>query len=440
MKLIKLQSLIIFFVSFLFTMNFMFLIPSGLKWDGKFPVVTFKLSSIHPNLKSEKELEAIQEAAKKWSFSDTKGHFNFSYNGKTTQAEPYSPSSIGCTDEFKQEAKETENTVFYASPQHSLDCTGESCSQSVDPDCTGAACTYLWSCENENKILHFDIQLNYDAIKSANPYSANYNIVELQSILARELDYVVGLGHCSPGDTSHECLTKSTSIGQSDPKASDIMYRLPPMQNPGCQPVVNTGTSVIPLALVGSNETTCVEQENIIGKELSDDDKNGVKALYGTLSSKEIEMSNRMNEFYQEVETRCLSGSCEVPELSSDEMAAKTEHDDLLNQKYTSIDTIRLKKHKMFQELYHNAYSQTGISAEEYLLTALKTMNEKIHEFEKGSLIGSKRLLAVQIKDRENAVKNYQNDLDSTYLNFLDAEMKTLIMIKREMTNEINNR
>jgi hypothetical protein len=370
----------------LFTINFMSLTTGKLKWNSKFPVVSFKIGSLP--VEDNVIKENIKNAAKKWSMLKTNARFSFVYSGKNSKSFPFSSEETYCSEQFVNEMKAAENTIFTVPTVN-------------DPDCTSSACSFIWSCERKNEILHFDTQINISEFDSILGLDGQ---IELQAKIAHELGHIIGLGHCSIGDNTTECQTKLTN-GQTEPSKTDVMYKFPK------EIIHPTGSDI-----------------------------GGINFLYGETTDAEKNTFQKMKDYYDEVDNRCLLHDCSVPTLSIEEINAYNRHQSLLASEDLHTSEAVLYKHRQFQELFHSAYSESSYSAEEHLLQTLFDLHNKVTKLSKDSLQGSILIISIQIKDREKAINSYSGMLDTMYYKFLQAELKTLVMIRKEMKDELARR
>lgn len=225
----------------------------------EFPYIKFKVNTALAPFNSAGSIQATKRAAENW-FRQSKAKLLFYLDGETIQRSPHSPSNYECSQSDQEELFKQEKTVYSMS--------GE------DPDCTGPACTFIWSCDD--KILHFDIQVNsYDyawgvlsppaeepegipiwslsLIPSvSSPAATVSNIHDLETVLTHEFGHAAGMDHCKVGDLDSDCYAKIVS-GQSNPSESEVMYKF---VNPG-----------------------------VVKTNLSADDANGIRELYGELKT-----------------------------------------------------------------------------------------------------------------------------------------------------------
>ena len=151
-KIIRLGLRLGLILIILSTIHFMYLSPDKKHWFDmvyqKFPVVKYKVNPTMIGFNTgskESIIDAIRKASDVWSFQSGESHFQFSYNG-TTNVNPMSYDQMNCTSEGKEILRNTDNLVY--------------ASNTEDSDCSGQACTYIWSCDGQNEILHFDMQIN----------------------------------------------------------------------------------------------------------------------------------------------------------------------------------------------------------------------------------------------------------------------------------------
>jgi len=100
----------------------------------------------------------------------------------------------------------------------------------------------------------------------------------------------------------------------------------------------------------------------------------------------------------------------------------------------------RLKKFREIQKDYLTALILNPLSAEDYLKESLDNSGIYISETPKELLLPSVLDLCVTIRNRKRAMEEHKYELDAQYLEFLEVEMKTLIILRRRMLDEISTR
>jgi hypothetical protein len=203
MKTKKVKTKIGIMIIILFTVNWMFLTPDKLQWGelfNKFPIVKYKVNPTMIGFNTgskESILDIIRSAGNLWSFQSGESHFKLSYNGTTTST-PVGYDQMGCTEEAKQTIRELDNIVYASNVE--------------DDDCAGQACTYIWSCEDKNEILHFDMQINasgYEWDMGTN-HKKSYNLF---TVVANQFGQLLGLSHCATGESEADCQAKVAAQG-----------------------------------------------------------------------------------------------------------------------------------------------------------------------------------------------------------------------------------
>ena len=257
-----------------FTLNFMYLTPDKLQWGSiysKFPIVKYKVnpSMIGFNTGDKNQiLDLIQNAANLWSFQSGESHFQLSYNGMST-SEPVGYDAMGCTEEVKESVRALDNLVYASNIE--------------DSDCSGQACTYIWSCEGNGdntpgEIFHFDMEINardYEWDTGTN-HKKSYNLF---TIVAKQFGQLLGLSHCSPCDSETACQAQVTLQGTSNPTSDSLLYKF-------------------------------IEPE-LIRTALSPDDKAGLQSLYGSLDSEDKTILADSKKLKEKVNSLC--NPCQNP-------------------------------------------------------------------------------------------------------------------------------
>ena len=383
-------------VIILFTVNWMFLTPDKLQWGGlfnQFPIVKYK---VNPTMigfntgSNESIIDIIRSAGNLWSFQSGESHFKLSYNGLTTTA-PAGYDQMGCTEDAKKAMRELDNIVYASNVE--------------DDDCTGQACTYIWSCEDKNEILHFDMQINasgYEWDMGTN-HKKSYNLF---TVVANQFGQLLGLSHCVPGESEADCQAKVARQGTSNPTSDSLLYKF-------------------------------IEPE-VIRSALSPDDKAGLKALYGELTPEEQNMKAEMQSFADKANAYCTQ-PCVTPDKETNAKYALSVEDAATIQLYWQSGRDQgkdnrdfyLEKYRWMQKSYTIAYSYNRKSAEYYILDAI----ENFHYYQDGDIreayLLERMLLSVQISIRQKLLDDAKYELDSNFYQFIENEQKILIQLRR---------
>jgi hypothetical protein len=396
MKTTKVKTLLGITVIILFTINWMFLTPDKLQWGGlfnKFPIVKYK---VNPTMigfntgSNESIIDIIRSAGNLWSFQSGESHFKLSYNGLTTTA-PAGYDQMGCTEDAKKAMRELDNIVYASNVE--------------DDDCSGQACTYIWSCEDKNEILHFDMQINasgYEWDMGTN-HKKSYNLF---TVVANQFGQLLGLSHCATGESEADCQAKVAAQGTSNPTSDSLLYKF-------------------------------IEPE-VIRTGMSADDKAGLKALYGELTPEEQSMKAEMQNFAEKANAYCMQ-PCVTPDketnakymLNGDDVKAIQLYWQELSEEGKNNKDWLLAKYKWIEDSYTTAYSYNGKSAEYYLLDAI----EQFHYYQDGGIPDHYKLerilLSVQISIRQRLLDDAKQDLDPIFYKFIENEQKILIQLRR---------
>jgi hypothetical protein len=203
----KLFFFLMIIISFLFFSGFMFQSSSlRLRRIGLFPIIKYQVNvdSASLGFGSTEWVRIIEEAANSWfQFGGAKIYFK-KENAATTSS-PMTPATINCSDSSKDFLQTAKDTIYVATVQ--------------DPDCTGTACTFIWSCGDE--IQHADIQFNpeFSSELAGNP-------LRLMPVLLHEFGHASGLDHCATGDTIEGCRAKQrTDFASFDPNVNSTMHK-----------------------------------------------------------------------------------------------------------------------------------------------------------------------------------------------------------------------
>jgi hypothetical protein len=382
----------------LFTINWMYLTPDKLQWGNmynKFPIVKYKVNPTMIGFNTGNRntiLDIFRNAGNLWSFQNGESHFQLSYNG-TTESQPAGYDQMRCTEEAKKAMREMDNIVY--------------ASNSEDSDCSGQACTYIWSCEGSPEILHFDMEINardYEWDTGTN-HKKSYNLF---TVVAKQFGQLLGLSHCAPGDSEAVCQQNVAIQGTSNPTSDSLLYKF-------------------------------IEPE-VIRTGMSEDDKTGLQALYGTLTSEENTMKAEMQAFVDKANAYCTA-PCVTPDketnvryaLNAEEQQAIQLYWDDVRAQGKDNQKFYLENYKWIQDSYTTAYSYNGKSAEFYLLDMIENFDYYHLQVPMKEMMENERiLLAVQITTREKLLKNAKQELDSNFYRFIENELKILIQMRRK--------
>ena len=179
-KLKKLRLLLLLTVFAALLQGFMFF-ESGLRWQGYFPNIKYVVNPAVNGFGRDVVLSETASASSVW-FVESESRFSYNQTGETTRGS-VSSISLDCSESGRKSNLLSEKTVF--------------AENEPDPDCTGSACSFLWSCGDE--IVHFDVVLNtngYDFL----PGAGTENTPGLRNTMIHEFGHVAGLSHCRAGE------------------------------------------------------------------------------------------------------------------------------------------------------------------------------------------------------------------------------------------------
>lgn len=401
MKTKKVKAFVGIIVIILFTINWMFLTPNKLQWGGlfnQFPVVKYKVNPAMIGFNTgdkESIIDIIRSAGNIWSFQSGESHFKLSYNGITTTT-PVGYDQMGCTEDVKKTMRDLDNIVYASNIE--------------DSDCSGQACTYIWSCagNGENtpsEILHFEMQINasgYEWDMGTN-HKKSYNLF---TIVAKQFGQLLGLSHCETGESEAVCQARIATHGTSNPTSDSLLYKF-------------------------------IEPE-VIRTAMSSDDKAGLRALYGELTPEEQSMKAEMQSFADKANAYCIA-PCVTPDKETNAkyvLSAEDTHaiqiywQEVKDQGKDNRD-FYLSKYRWIEDSYNTAYSYNGKSAEFYLLDMIENFSYYQGAALKDSLDLERIFITVQISTRQKLLDDAKYELDPTFYHFIENELKILIQLRR---------
>jgi len=268
-------------------------------------------------------------------------------------------------------------------------------------------CQYFWSCADTNEILHFDMEINaanYEWDTGTN-HKKSYNLF---TVVAKQFGQLLGLSHCSPGEIETACQEKLPLQGTSNPTSDSLLYKF-------------------------------IEPE-VIRTAMSADDKAGLKALYGELTSDEITMKEEMQSFADKANAYCTL-PCVTPDketnakyvLNSEEQQAIQIYWREVKDQGKDNRDFYISKYKWIQDSYNTAYSYNGKSAEFYLLDMIENFDYYHLQVPMKEMMENERiLLAVQITTREKLLNDAKQELDPQFYKFIENELRILIQMRRK--------
>jgi len=362
------------------------------------------------NSTEDKIASAISGACKMWSMFSTRSRLNVAYFGKGGPSVPFSYDDIGCAQLQPDDVQNQDNqSSIVIDIKNNIVATG-----TIDPDCTGPACAHIWSCErsgDRDEIQRFDIQLNVVdfTILAENADAGSY---DLKTLIAHHIGHAVGLTHCTAGDTVESCRSR-LSGDMFDPAQDAVMYK-----------------KIIPGAVLS---------------DTSDDDRNGIIALYGRLSDEKLAMQNVMQRFIQTAESGC---PCLLPQeetdsryaLSSNETQALAEYNQTLTDK--GLNTVEKRKEfaRYYQDLHLTAYTKLSVPAEIYLINGMNNMPTLFPQIPVERLHAMRQVIVANIQEKKSMLDDFRYELDPRFYDFTLAELKALIQIRKAIIDEIARR
>ncbi len=345
--------------------------PFTHRWEGNFPIVPFK---VNPNLTSQNgrvvnnQIEQIQKSGSLWSFSNTKSHISFKFEGTTSVSSAITPT-LACDFDTNKANLALEKKIY----------TG----QAGNPDCTSESCSYVWIC-NGNAV-HFDTEINstehsYDVISDA---PSGYN---LQTVLNKELGRVAGL---------------------------------PPVADTNMQMVLFRDSGIVkPLLPDGDINLIRIYYGSLTPEE---------DALHAEMQSFADKASSYCTEpcVTPEKETNAKYV------LSGDDNGAIQIYWDELKEQGKDNRDFYLEKYRWIQSGYTKAYSYNKKSAEQYLLDAIEKFHYYHDGSQPEEYLLERMVLSVQISIRQKLLDDAKYELDPTFHRFIENEQKILIQLRR---------
>jgi hypothetical protein len=277
-----------------------------------------------------------------------------------------------------------------------------------DSDCSGQACTFMWSCADKPEILHFDMQLNARDFEwdTGTNHKKSYNLF---TIVAHQFGQLLGLGHCETADNDEVCQAKIATQGTSNPQSDSLVYKF-------------------------------IDAE-VIRTSMSADDKAGLQSIYGVLNSEEQTIKMEIQSFADKANSFCVGTCVSMNDeknqyaVSNNERAAWSEY--LAKRTASNLETKSAIRNLFLD--FQNSYLRsliTGITAEEYMDESIRHQEDYITAMPTEFLDLYLQIIYVDILNRERALNSLKYELDTSYYSFLDSERKVLMQLRRRMIDE----
>ncbi|MCU0849034.1 MAG: hypothetical protein MUD12_14215 [Spirochaetes bacterium] len=186
---------------------------------------------------------------------------------------------------------------------------------------------------------------------------------------------------------------------------------------------------------------------------MSDNKKDKLAILIGTgidragklTSVQKTVVSKEMTEFYEKVEEGC---PCLVPEKETDpkyiigkeEKAALDSYKNGIKADGLDKPDKRKERVEILQDKHFKAYAEAGIPAERYLMKML-AQKEKNNEICTVQILKALRnVTSAKIIEIDSAINENGKGLGPLYLEFLNAELKTFIQVRKSIIDELAKR
>jgi hypothetical protein len=158
-----------------------------------------------------------------------------------------------------------------------------------------------------------------------------------------------------------------------------------------------------------------------------------------------VELSGELVEFIARVEDNC---PCEMPAPKKNTPYSITPEEELFLEQSQAVfleegyDSKNNRKTQALalQELYYTASQIPEKSAEKYLLQTMENFSEYISALPAEKLIEMRNILISDIVSRKLIAEDFKKDLRPEFIEFLKAEIKALIQLRKSVIDEISAR
>ncbi len=150
-------------------------------------------------------------------------------------------------------------------------------------------------------------------------------------------------------------------------------------------------------------------------------------------------------EFKNKVEAGC---PCVMPDmetdvkymLSNDELDIIDKYHRMLEEKDLNDHAMRKEYALLGQNIYTKAHSDADNPVENYMIDILDNIQDHILPVSTDGLKSMRNILTLNIIDLNTVINNFNTEFNSQYHEFIKAELKMLIQIRRAVIDELEKR
>ena len=162
-------------------------------------------------------------------------------------------------------------------------------------------------------------------------------------------------------------------------------------------------------------------------------------------STQKSAVIKEMTEFYEKVDEGC---PCLVPEKETDpkyiigkeEKAALDSYKSGMKADGLDKPDKRKERVEILQDKHFKAYAEVGIPAERYLMKMLAQKEKNNGKCTVQILKALQNMTSAKIIEIDSAINENGKGLDPLYLEFLNAELKTFIQVRKSIMDELAKR
>jgi len=137
-----------------------------------------------------------------------------------------------------------------------------------------------------------------------------------------------------------------------------------------------------------------------------------------------------------------------MPDYEDDEKYMVSDAEETSRDEYTArieeqgLDTMEKRRAQVmkYQEMFLKARSETGKPAEQYLMNALEKKGEHNEKIPTQGLEDMRKVLVANIDEVSSLLVDFQNELDPVFFEFMRAELKVLIQVRKSVIDELEKR
>ena len=171
----------------------------------------------------------------------------------------------------------------------------------------------------------------------------------------------------------------------------------------------------------------------------------GLAASQGLTPAQKQAVAMEMGDFYNNIDRGC---PCLLPQNETKpEYKPSLKESEAMSDVKTRLREVKSSSGPEYKDYlkklgdsYFNAYQTVGIPAERYLMQGLAEKKEKLKEYPTDLLEFMRLGLAANIERVNTIATEDRKGLDPQFVKFTEAELKTMIQVRRSIIDELAKR